>query len=174
MNVASLKASFTSPTTMQAALWGGLIAGVLDASDGVVAYYLAYGMNPIQVLQFIASGALGQDAFSGGLATAGAGAFFHFLIAFVAAAVFVGASAKIGVLRSRWVLAGLAYGAWVWFFMNIIVLPFTQVAPSPASLPMLLNGVIGHAVFVGLPISFFAARAVCSLTRGGGHRPQTA
>ena len=50
---------------------------------------LTQGLNPIQVLQYIASGAMGQSAFQGGLATAALGAAFHFSIAWVAAGVFV-------------------------------------------------------------------------------------
>jgi hypothetical protein len=47
----------SKPITLGAAIfYGGLIAGILDAADGFVAYYLAAGLNPIQVLQFIASG----------------------------------------------------------------------------------------------------------------------
>jgi hypothetical protein len=63
-------------------LYGGSIAGTLDAIDGVVAFGLK-SMNPIQVLQYIASGLLGVDSFKGGLATAGLGALLHYFIAFV-------------------------------------------------------------------------------------------
>lgn len=139
----------------RAALLGSLVAGVLDATDGVVAYFLAYGMNPIQVLQFIASGALGKAAFSGGLGAALAGMVFHFFIAAVVAGVFAMAAARLSFLQKHWVAAGLVYGAGVWFFMNFIVLPMTQVEPAPPSIAMLLNGVIGHALFVGLPIAYY-------------------
>ena len=60
----------TGRNALNAILWGGLIAGVLDATDGVVAYGFR-GLNPIQVLQYIASGVLGPSSFKGGLATAG-------------------------------------------------------------------------------------------------------
>jgi hypothetical protein len=49
-----------------AIFYGGLIAGILDATDGVVAYYFIGGLNPIQVLQFIASGFYGAAAFQKG------------------------------------------------------------------------------------------------------------
>jgi hypothetical protein len=62
---------------------GCLIPGTLDALEGVIAYGTR-GLNPIQVLQYIASGALGKAAFQGGLGTAALGATFHFLIAWVA------------------------------------------------------------------------------------------
>ena len=55
--------SKSKPITLGAAIfYGGLIAGILDAADGFVAYYLAAGFNPIQVLQFIASGFYGAAA----------------------------------------------------------------------------------------------------------------
>lgn len=141
-----------------AIVWGGLVAGVLDAVDGVIAF-ATQGLNPIQVLQYIASGALGKAAFEGGLATAALGAAFHFGIACVAAAVFVLASGQLAILRTRAVTTGLLYGVAVYFFMNYFVLPRSAVAPSAFQLGLFLNGVIGHALFVGLPISLFARRA---------------
>jgi uncharacterized membrane protein YagU involved in acid resistance len=145
-------------TNVEAISWGGLIAGVLDAIDGVIAYG-TQGLSPIQVLQYIASGALGKSAFQGGLATAALGAGFHFIIAWVAAAVFVLASRRLEILKTHAVLAGLIYGAAVYFFMNYLVLPLSAVAPATFQLGLFLNGVIGHAVFVGLPIALFARRA---------------
>jgi hypothetical protein len=56
MNSATVFAPQQVLTNVQAIFWGGLIAGVLDAIDGVIAYG-TQGLNPIQVLQFIASGA---------------------------------------------------------------------------------------------------------------------
>jgi hypothetical protein len=42
--------SKSKPNSLGAAIfYGGLIAGILDAADGVVAYYFAAGFNPIQV-----------------------------------------------------------------------------------------------------------------------------
>ena len=62
----------------------------------------------------------------------------------------------IPLLSSKWVMFGLLYGAAVWAVMNLVVLPQTAVAPSHITAAALLNGVIGHALFVGLPIAFFA------------------
>ncbi len=140
---------------VRAVTYGGVVSGVLDAIDGVVAFGIQ-GLNPIQVLQYIASGALGESAFHGGLVTAAAGAGFHFLIAFVATAVFALAAARVEALRRNWIVAGLAYGVWVWAFMNLGVLPLSAVKPGPFSIAMTLNGVIGHALFVGLPIAWFS------------------
>jgi uncharacterized membrane protein YagU involved in acid resistance len=151
---ASSKPSLTTP---QAILWGGLIAGVLDAIDGVVAFGFK-GLNPIQVLQYIASGFLGKAAFDGGLGAAGLGAISHFFIAFVVAAVYVFAGKQMKALNTKPVPYGLAYGVSVYLVMNYIVLPVSNVAPSPFSLALFLNGVIGHALFVGLPIALYSRR----------------
>jgi len=150
--------STSTLTVPRAILWGGLVAGVLDAVDGVVAFGLK-GLNPIQVLQYIASGILGPSSFNGGLGTAALGTVLHFFIAFVAAAAYVLASTWILVLKSKAVLFGLVFGAAVYFFMNYLVLPLSAVAPSPFSPGLFLNGVIGHAIFVGLPIALYARRA---------------
>ena len=158
MNSTTVLAPKQSLTNRQAIFWGGLVAGLLDAIDGVIAYG-TQGLNPIQVLQYIASGALGKSAFQGGLSTAAIGAAFHFGIAWVAAAAFVFASRRLETLKTYAVLAGLIYGTAVYFFMNYLVLPLSAVAPATFQLGFFLNGVIGHAVFVGLPISLFARRA---------------
>jgi hypothetical protein len=150
--------SRTNVSVPQAILVGTLIAGTLDALDGVVAFGLQ-GMNPIQVLQYIASGAIGASAFQGGLATAGLGALLHFFIAAVVTVTYIGASRFFGSLRDKPGVWGPIYGAAVYFVMNYGVLPRSGVAPSPFSLSMFLNGVIGHALFVGLPIALYARRS---------------
>ena len=157
MNAATLAVSQKTMSLPKAILWGGLVAGVLDAIDGVVAFGLK-GLNPIQVLQYIASGLLGPSAFSGGLATAALGTVLHFVIASVAAAVYVFASRWLTALKTETVLFGLLFGAAVYFFMNYLVLPLSSVARSPFSLAMFLNGVIGHALFVGVPIAWYARK----------------
>ncbi len=134
------------------------MVGVLDGTDGVIAYGLR-GFDPIQVLQYIASGLLGPASYKGGMATAGLGTLLHFFIAFVVTAIYILASRAIPVLKSRAVGFGLIYGAAVYLFMTYLVLPRSAISPSPFDLGLFLNGVIGHALFVGLPTALFSRRA---------------
>ncbi|HUO35659.1 MAG TPA: hypothetical protein VMU43_11770 [Candidatus Acidoferrum sp.] len=143
-------------TPGKAIAYGTLASGLLDATDGVVFFFLTKHLNPIQVLQYIASGMLGTSAYEGGLATAGLGMLLHFVIAGAVATVYVLASQKLLVLRQRWAASGLIYGAAVYLFMNLIVVPLSAIGPSPIPAAALINGLIGHALFVGLPIAFFA------------------
>ncbi len=147
-----------SSSVRKAILVGGLAAGVLDAVDAVVAFKLVLGLGPIPIYQFVASGMLGPRAFSGGIATAALGLAIHFLIAFTAAAVFALASGQMQRLRESFIVAGLAYGVAVYAFMSYLVIPLSAIPPSPFSVPLFLNGVIGHALLVGLPISYFTYR----------------
>jgi uncharacterized membrane protein YagU involved in acid resistance len=150
-----------TPDAFNTIVRGGLVAGVLDAVDSVIAYGIL-GQNPVQVLQYVASGLLGNNAYAGftaaGFANAGLGAALHFFIAFVVATVYYLAARKIAILRRRPIVFGLAYGAAVFLFMAYIVLPNSNVTQSPFSLGMFLNGIIGHALFVGLPIAWYATR----------------
>jgi hypothetical protein len=142
----------------RAILYATLVVGVLDATDGVIFLGL-HGKNPIQVLQYIASGLLGARSFTGGFASAGLGLVLHFAVSLVVATIYILASRRVAVLRTQWVLSGLMYGAAVWVVMNLVVLPITAVVRGPITTAAVVNGVIGHALFVGLPSAFFATKA---------------
>jgi hypothetical protein len=144
-------------SVFRAILYATLVVGLLDATDGVVFLGL-HGQNPIQVLQYIASSLLGARSYSGGLAAAGLGLVVHFTVSLVVATMYILASRRIAVLRTQWVLLGLLYGAAVWAVMNLVLLPLTAVTNSPITTAVLINGVIGHALFVGLPSGFFAKK----------------
>ncbi|MGD0579747.1 MAG: hypothetical protein ABSC08_12545, partial [Bryobacteraceae bacterium] len=147
--------SFDRPRAIDTIVYGGLVAGLLEVLDSVVVFGFQ-GRDPIELLQYIASGAMGPDAFSGGYETAAVGTAFHFLIAFVTAAVYYEASRLLPALCRRPAVWGPIFGVGAYFFMNYGVLPFTAVSKTPFSIALLLNGIIGHAVLVGLPIALFA------------------
>jgi hypothetical protein len=137
---------------LPAILWGGLAAGV---GDSILALVL-YRVPLVVIYQSVASGLLGKAAYQGGLATAALGCALHFLIATTAAAVYVGASLGLPVLRMRPVVCGLAFGVAVYLFMKYVVLPHSAVARLTPFEPLAM---IGHALFVGLPIALFARQA---------------
>ena len=147
----------TLPPALSTIVQGGLVAGILDACAGVIVYYIYFGFNPIEVLQFIASGVWGPKAIGGGLLMVLAGTFFHFLIAFVAAAVYYAAATIIKPLYTHPVLMGLIFGAGVWSVMNLIVLPASNIPKAPFDLGLAVIGIVWHMILVGLPIAWFTA-----------------
>jgi hypothetical protein len=134
--------------------WAGLLAGTLDITAALVESGLE-GKGPVHLFQAIAGGLLGMSSFQGGLATAALGAFFHFLIATTAAAVFYLASRKLKLLVQHAIPSGLLYGVAVYIFMNCTVLPMSAYHVKIALPPIvqLIRGVAIHMFLVGLPIS---------------------
>lgn len=173
-------AGWTGATTARAILWGGLAAGVLDLTFAVT-YWSLRGTGPARVLQGIATGLLGRDAFAGGLRAALLGLLLFWVIVGGAAAVYVLAAHRLDLLRRRPVPCGLAYGAAVNLFMTWVVVPLSAASLVATPLSQRLVVLLGCAVCVGLPIGLathrFApaaarqpsGRAAERLARGGAH-----
>jgi len=145
---------------IRAILAGGAIAGVLDIADALVFHGLR-GVAPGRVLQAIASGLLGGQAFAGGTGTAVLGLGLHFVIAFGAAATYAVASLRLPALVTRPLLFGPLYGLAVYAVMQHVVLPlsaFRAGPPAPAGTTdwNLVNLLLAHIFFVGLPIALSA------------------
>jgi hypothetical protein len=142
----------------RAVLLGTLAVGVLDILDAFL-FFGFQGVPPIRILQSIASGLLGRDAYGGGLPTAALGAFLHFFIAFAVVATYFLASRRWPGLARRPLLYGPLYGLLVYAVMNLVVIPLSAAAFGPPDAKGLANGLLIHALGVGLPSAWFAARA---------------
>ena len=142
---------------LEAIVCGGLLIGILDALDAVI-FFGTQGTSAVGVYQFVASGLLGPPAFAGGVPVALLGLLIHFVIAFVATAVYVVAVPYWPTLAQRPFVWGPMYGIGVYIVMNFVVLPLSAAPPSPLSAAAVLNGFIGHAVLVGLPVALIARR----------------
>jgi hypothetical protein len=158
MSVASAALPVSGPRAARAVLWGGLLAGLGDITFAFVVSGLR-GVGPVRVLQSVAGGLLGAAARDGGLATAALGALLHFLIAFIWATVYWLASRRLTFLVQHPVVCGLLYGAAVYAFMYLVVLPLSAAYFKPSFAPsaVLLN-TAGHMLLVGLPIALAARR----------------
>ena len=110
---------------------GGLITGILHL---IVQVGIVFGLllkSPyISSLQFVASGAMGNAAYTGGLATALLGLVLELLMTIIIAGIFVVGADRIPLLR-RYVIPGsLLYGFGVFIVMNFIILPLSAAAAS--------------------------------------------
>jgi len=139
-----------APRPFPAIVVGGLVVGVLDLVYAMVVYSPA---KPILVPQTIASGVLGMKAYNGGAQSAALGVVLHFVIALGAAAVYYLASRKLALLVDRAVLFGLIYGALVYLFMHIVVLPLSAAPKSDMPLVYKACEFVEHWFCVGLPIA---------------------
>jgi uncharacterized membrane protein YagU involved in acid resistance len=139
-------------------LIAGIIAGTLDSAAASVVFYFKLSLSPAQVMQYIASALYGADAFSGGAAMVIIGTLLHLVISFVIAATYFYLYQVISQLRKWPVISGLLLGVAVWLFMNLVIIPFSKIQPSPFELSAVIISVAWHMVLVGLPISLITKR----------------
>ena len=160
MSISVTAPRFDERAWVNRVLQSGAIAGVLDAVFAVALYVFVLGkLSLLQVLQYIASGLLGQSAFAGGWATGALGAAIHFVIAWAWAYVFWAARARSTSLRRQTrtragqLAVGALFGALVWIIMDLAVLPLSGAAPTPPSSPLFFVFLVEHALLVGWPIA---------------------
>jgi hypothetical protein len=139
---------------------GGIIIATLHLIIQQFLFFSLLGKVPfISVEQYIASGALGNAAFTGGLATALLGVFFHYLTSFVIVGVFILSAARIPLLRRNIIVGSLLYGFGVFIVMNFIVLPLSAAPPLPVpTMPQIIELLIEHILVIGLPLGILVRR----------------
>lgn len=145
-------------TPLRTILSAGLLAGVLDGIAAAAQAYLMRGMNPVNVFQYVASGALGRSAFDSGWLTAGLGIVFHLAIALSWAALFFFAYPWFPFLAKSRVLNGVAYGLLIWLTMNLLIVPMSRIPARPFVLQNIVIGMLILMVMVGMPIAFIVPK----------------
>jgi uncharacterized membrane protein YagU involved in acid resistance len=143
--------AFARPRPLQAVAVGGLIVGVLDLAYAIAVYS---PRKPLLIPQTIASGILGAaKAYGGGAPTVALGVVLHFVIALGAATVYYLASRKLTILVRRAIPCGLAYGALVYLFMHLVVLPLSAAPKGHMPFVYMALEFVEHWFCVGLPIA---------------------
>lgn len=138
---------------------GGMFIFIIQLIHSWIVPSLIQKTPFIVVLQYIASGALGNAAFEGGLATALLGVLFHLVISFVIAGVFILSADRIPLLRRYPIPGASLYGFGVFIVMNFIVIPLSAAPPVPApTIPWLIEVMIEHVLAIGLPLGIVVRR----------------
>jgi uncharacterized membrane protein YagU involved in acid resistance len=150
------------PSAAKAILIGGLIAGAFDITYACLFFGLRNHVSPIRIFQSVARGALGNQAFQGGMKTAALGLFFHFLIALIAATVYFLLSRVLRFMVTHPIICGPLYGAGVYFFMYGIVMRVSAIHSTtlPWNYPwaVLIPNLLIHMLGIGLPIALATRR----------------
>jgi hypothetical protein len=140
-------------------LIAGFIVGTLDGLAAITSSYIQREVTPDRVFQFVASGVFGKDAFAGGIPMALLGVIFHYIVAYGWTTLFFLAYPKLKFLSWNKYIVGIAYGIFVLFAMQLVVVPLSNVpnAKPGVRLPQLPQVFI-HMFLVGLPIVLLAKR----------------
>jgi uncharacterized membrane protein YagU involved in acid resistance len=155
-------------TKTKAILVGGLIAGTCDILYATIYSWFKAAVPPTKILQSVASGLLGADAYNGGTPVAVLGLGLHFFMALVFAAVYVNAARSWRVLVEKPILCGATFGLLIYLFMNLVVLPLSRFPNQhfPSTLT-LVTSIIVHTLLFGVPIALAARRAWIGNTAAG-------
>ena len=136
----------------------GLIAGTLDITMACLKYYFQTEKSPVNVLNFVASGLIGKDAFSGQNYTPLLGLFLHYSIAFIWVIVFYFLYPTLKrFIESKYLLA-VFYGIFVWTIMNFVVVPLSNTTKLPFNPTQAVINAIILIFAIGLPCSFLTAK----------------
>jgi uncharacterized membrane protein YagU involved in acid resistance len=148
-------------------LLSGFIAGTLDILAAFVLAYILGKVTPVRVLQSVASGAFGKDAFTGGTTTALFGLLFHYIIAYCFAIAYFIIFPYIIFLGKLKILGGLLYGIFAWLLMNLVVVPLSNVNRPSMQWDAMVRGIIVLMLCIGLPISLITHRYYITKWRSG-------
>ena len=133
-------------------LTGGILAGAIDLFYAFV-FYGAQGVAPTRILQSIASGLLGRDAYASILPAVPIGIGAHFFILIVAAAMFCAASRRIAFLRQHATASGMLFGVAIYCTMHYIVVPLSAAPQFKSTLASFLTDLSVHVLLLGPAIS---------------------
>ena len=137
------------------------VAGSLDLLYAF-AFWGAQGLPPVRILQSIASGWLGREAYSVGAPAAVLGALSHYGIVLVMAWACYRVARIWPALAWRPWLFGPLYGAALYLAMTYVVVPLSAAGNGqwPAWQWSQLAHLAAHMALVGTPCAFAAASAL--------------
>lgn len=142
-----------------------LIAGTCDIIAACTNAYLSAKVMPAYVLRFVASGAFGKAAFTGGSEMPLMGLLFHFIIALACTATFYWAYPKLAFLKHNVFLNAILIGVVAWIVTTQIIIRMSQITPAPFNFSKALVAMAILVVCIGLPIAF-RAKADVNRIRG--------
>jgi len=137
-------------------LWTGFLVGSLDGLGATINYLVSGNKDAAKLFQFIASGAFGKAAYSGGAAMVFMGVMFHYIVAYLFTVFFFLIAGKIKLLSRKKLLSGILYGIFIWLIMNLLILPLTRIPPCMLHFKPVVIGIAILIIAIGIPLSYIA------------------
>lgn len=147
----------SSQRALAAIVSGGVLAATIDLLYAF-AFYGAEGVPPTRILQSIATGLLGRDAYASLLPAVPIGLVAHYSILIVAAAMYHAASRRIAALREHAYLAGMLFGVAIYCTMHFIVVPLSAAPQFKSTTASFFSDFAVHVLLLGPAISLTIRR----------------
>ena len=148
-----------------------LTVAVLDAIWAMMLWSVVLRrVTPGQVWQGVAGALLGPSARQGGAATVALGLAIHVTVATTWSTVYYLAIHRLTWFRARAagraaLPLGVAYGAFVWCAMDLVVIPFTHARVQPPTSWLFWVNLVGHMIVVGPPIALWLRAEAAATSR---------
>jgi hypothetical protein len=137
----------------------GVLVSIIDGLFATTFGVFVRGVTPTHMWQGVASVPFGKEAIEGGPSMVLAGLALHILVAFTWSALLLLAvqrsprlrdimDSPYGVLKVAALL-----GPMIWLVMSLLVIP-TMTHRLPAITPAYFEMLVGHIVFVGVPMVY--------------------
>lgn len=150
---------------MKSLIYGGLIAGTVD----IGAASIINALNPLIILQAIATGLLGRASFQDGAGSMVLGLLLQWGMSILIAAFYTLAANRWPVLARRWFLWGTLYGVVVFIVMNYVVVPLSAAPFKPThALSWFVENGLAMLVF-GWIIAYTANRFLTAARPAAAH-----
>jgi len=160
-NIASVSPSNRN-SLLRLSVIGGLIISTLHLvlQQWIVVVLIAkLAPSFTVVLQYVASGIMGDAAYAGGLGTFLLGLILEYLMCILIAGIFIFSADRISLLRKNVIVGSLLYGFGVFIVMNFVVQPLSAAATLPVPpMGLVIEIVLEHMLLVGLPLGILVQR----------------
>jgi hypothetical protein len=138
-------------------LLAGFVAGTLDILAAFTQYYINTGKNPLIILNYIASAALGKEsAYAPGAGMKLAGLGFHYVIAYGLTVFFFWLYPRWNALSRSVVLTAVAYGLFAWCVTTLVIVPLSYIGKFPSNPKNIAIAILILIFMIGLPLTLFA------------------
>ncbi len=141
------------PSKVFQALWAG---GITAATFDFFAAQLIYKGSASGVAKAVAKGWYGPAVKTMPWPVDAVGMASHYAILLIAAALFVGASLRLPVLRARAWITGPLFGVGIYVVMHYVVLPLSAAGSGNPVGVQFAEEFLGHLFLIGLPIALWA------------------
>jgi hypothetical protein len=148
--------------SVRTAVLAGIVGNVAISIYLSIALPLFFHTAPILLFQWDDSNIVGASAYQGGWGSAALGLFFDFIVAIAWGACFVIAYQALPFVRRSIVTSGLIFGVIVMLTMFYIVVPIGRAQHPSTAIPPLLNSLIAHTLFFGLPVALIVRQRLAT------------
>ena len=141
----------------QALLILALTFSTLDILDATLFWGLSMGVGPVDVLQGIASGLVGSEAYHGGIPAAVLGAVLQYCGFFCLLGGFQLLAARFPVFAEKPMAFGLGYGLASFIAVHYLILPLTAFHIVAGFYPgVFANALLAQTLLIGVPSAILA------------------